>query len=339
MSVRQVNGVWRAFAAHKGKRKSIACDSEEHARTVEAQLLAELGRINAREHVPKDGTMASLLNTCIMLDWNGKSDAMPKIGKGIVAYFGPDSLPIDITEQSIDKFVAWLREHGKEGKGCSNGTINRYLSGLRIMLKRAQRLRLINTIPLFPESRLLPEAEPRELVLRPEWLAALMDELERRENREAARLTAFLYHVGCRISEALALTWERVDLETGKPSILFTRTKGKKARRIPIPKAIRPMLASLPSRGYGERLFTMPYPTFQRQYNDARDSVCDRLGLSDEIRKQWVIHTLRHTCLTNLASKGWSGPQIQAWGGHQSMAITQRYVHGSAIDLFSMVDT
>jgi integrase len=271
---------------------------------------------------------------CTRLDWAGKGPDQYKLGRAIVKHFGADYLPVDVTEQKIDAFLAWLRQAGPNGKGCSNGTINRYLSALRVMLKRAQRLKLIKDLPLFPERRLLRESEPRQLVLQDEWYAALLDELERMEHREAYRVTVFLWHMGCRVGEGLALTWDRVKLE-GKPTLIFTQTKGRKARRLPLPPEISALLASQPRRG--DRVFSTSYRSLAEHYNEAKHRVIDRLGLSEETRREWVIHTLRHSCLTRLASRGWSGPQIQAWGGHLSMSVTQRYVHGSAVDLEHLV--
>jgi integrase len=334
MSARFVDGRWKAFAAYKGKRLCQACDTEDEARTVEQQLLKELGRQEVRATVHGDGGLQAVLLACSRLDWAGKGIDQLKLGRQIVKHFGPDFLPVDVTEQRIDKFLAWLRQTGPNGEGCSNATINRYLSALRVMLKRAQRLRLVQDLPLFPERRLLKESEPRQLVLQEEWYLALLDELERMEHRQSVKLTRFLWLMGCRVSEALELTWDRVELDR-KGHILFTKTKGGKARRLPLPGEVRQLLASQARQG--DKVFRICYRTYAEHYSEAKHRVADRLGLSPDTRKQWVIHTLRHTCLTRLASQGWSGPQLQAWGGHQSMSVTQRYVHGSAVDLEHLV--
>jgi len=335
MSIRFVDGRWKAFAAFKGKRLCQACESEEEARVVEKQLLAQLGRQEVRQAVANEGGLESVLLTCKRLDWAGKGPDQFKLGCAIAAYFGGDYLPVDVTEQKIDTFLAWLRQTGPNGNGCSNGTINRYMSALRVMLKRAQRLRLIKELPLFPERRLLKESEPRQLVLQDEWYSALLDELEKMEHRESYRLTVFLWHIGCRVGEGLALTWDRVSLEGSKPSLIFTKTKGGKARRIPIPAPVVALLAAQPRSA--DRVFPISYRSYSEHYSEAKHRVCDRFRLSSETRKEWVVHTLRHSCLTRLASQGWSGPQLMAWGGHLSMSVTQRYVHGSAVDLEHLV--
>lgn len=337
MAVRFKDGKWYAFASYKGRRKAKCFDTEQEAKEAEAQLLKELGRVEYIEQAPKDGTMAHLLNICRGLDWNGKQD-MVKLGTGVVKYFGANTIPATIDELSIDRWVAWLRTTGPTGRGCSNSTIRHYLSALSVMLQRAQRLRLINDLPLLPEKRLLPLPEPRRLVLRDEWFNCLLDEMERAERRQEHRLTQFLWHMGCRVSEALELTWDRVDFQAR--TILFTKTKGKEARRLPLPRAVRALIEPLRSKDTlpSDRVFSLSYATYLAVYKAAVHGACDRLGLAPETRQEWVIHTLRHTCLTRLAQQGWSGPQIQAWGGHKSMQVTERYVHQSGVTLEHLVD-
>ena len=334
MAVRFDRGKWWAHASYKGRRLSKSCATEEEARTAEQQLLKQLGRQEAIAKAPADGGMGHLLSICSRLDWSGKTD-MIKLGKGVVSYFGQDTLPACIDELLIDRYVEWLRQSGPNGHGCSNSTIRHYLSALSVMLQRAQRLRLITDLPLMPEKRLLPLPEPRSLVISPEWFDCLLDQLERAERRQEQRLSLFLWHMGCRVSEALSLTWSRIDFQAR--TIQFTKTKGREARRLPLPRPVRELLEPLQGTP-GDAVFPFSYATFLAAYKRAVDGACDELGLPPAVRQEWCIHTLRHTCLTRLAQQGWSGPQIQAWGGHQSMQVTQRYVHHSGVTLEHLVE-
>ena len=45
------------------------------------------------------------------------------------------------------------------------------------------------------------------------------------------------------------------------------------------------------------------------------------------ITKKVSCHGLRHTFATQKSAKGLSPYQLQAWLGHESLAITQIYVH------------
>lgn len=346
MAVRQAGPKWKAFAEYKGQRKSKTFDSQQEAQQWEAETLAIWGKEEREErerieNAPK-GTMADLLRVAEGLDWAGKHQGQAEAASRLIRlYFGRHSLPCEIDARAIDDLVIWLRSKGPNGNGCSNGSINRYLSALSVLLKRAHRLGMINAVPLFPERRLLKEAEPRDLVLPEEWLAELLDVMEKREQRLEVAVTLFLWHMGCRVGEALSrgdkpgLLWDRVNLE--QKSISFVKTKGCMPRRLPMPRPVQTLMRQLRGQDV-QRVFPMGYRSYLNRYDEAVQEVCDRLGLSPSVRKEWCVHTLRHTCLTNLARQGWNASAIQQWGGHKSLQVTQRYVHHSAIALEELVD-
>lgn len=324
---------WLAIINTEGGSKSRCFDTEAEALQWEAAALQGLEeafvKARAKREFPAEsGTMGGLLAHCAKVDWADTEPMQWERARVLVRFLGASTRPCEITEETIDEIVVWRR-----GQGNSNGTINRYLSALSVMLKRARRLRWINQVPLFPERRTLKEAEPRDLVLPDQWLQLLLDRLEYREQREAYQAVVFLRQMGCRAREALSLSWDRVDLAGG--TVQFVKTKGGEARRLPLPAAVEQLLRAREA-SQGE-VFRLTYDQLHRAYNEARDWVCDTLRLDDATRREWVIHTLRHTRLTELASAGATAPQIRQWAGHSSLSMTQRYVHGSAIDLRSLV--
>lgn len=346
MAVRQTGTRWKAFAEYKGQRQSKTFDTRLEAEQWEAATLAIWGKEEKAERerieaAPK-GTLGDLLRVAEGLDWAGKHQGQAEAAERLIRlHFGVRTLPCEIDARAIDDLVIWLRTKGPNGQGCSNGSINRYLSALSVLLKRAQRLGMIQEMPLFPERRLLKESEPRDLVLPEEWLAELLDVMEKKEQRLEVAVTLFLWHMGCRVGEALkrgdkpGLLWDRVNLE--QKSISFVKTKGCVPRRLPMPRPIQALMQQLRGQD-SERVFPVGYRTYLDRYGEAVHEACDRLGLSPSIREEWCIHTLRHTCLTNLARKGWNASAIQQWGGHKSLQVTQRYVHHSAIALEELVD-
>lgn len=346
MAVRQTGTRWKAFAEYKGQRQSKTFDTRSEAEQWEAGTLAIWGKEERLERerieaAPK-GTLGDLLRVAEGLDWAGKHQGQAEAAERLIRlHFGVRSLPCEIDARAIDDLVIWLRTKGPNGRGCSNGSINRYLSALSVLLKRAQRLGMIQEMPLFPERRLLKESEPRDLVLPEEWLAELLDVMEKKEQRLEVAVTLFLWHMGCRVGEALkrgdkpGLLWDRVNLE--QKSISFVKTKGCMPRRLPMPRPVQALMQQLRAQD-PERVFPVGYRTYLDRYGEAVHEACDRLGLSPSIREEWCIHTIRHTCLTNLARKGWNASAIQQWGGHKSLQVTQRYVHHSAIALEELVD-
>lgn len=346
MAVRQAGTRWKAFAQHLDKRQSKTFDTKLEAEQWEAATLAIWGKAERAERelveaAPK-GSMGDLLRVAQGLDWAGKHQGQAEAAERLIRlHFGARTLPCEIDARAIDDLVIWLRNKGPNGNGCSNASINRYLSALSVLLKRAQRLGMIQEVPLFPERRLLKESEPRDLVLPEEWLAELLDVMEKKEQRLEVAVTLFLWHMGCRVGEALkrgdkpGLLWDRVNLE--QKSISFVKTKGCMPRRLPMPRPVQALMRQL--RGQDpERVFPIAYRPYLDHYGEAVHEACDRLGLSPSVRQEWCVHTLRHTCLTNLARKGWNASAIQQWGGHKSLQVTQRYVHHSAIALEELVD-
>lgn len=337
MAVRFRNdrNVWFATVGSGRERISRSFQTEEEATAWEAK--AKAGVIEAREAEARlrdirhqGDTMARLLTACMEIDWQGKDQSQALRAERLVKALGPLTRPSSVTAGVIDDLLVRFRS-----EGLCNGTINRYLSALRVMLQRAQRLELIDTMPLFPEARLLKEAEPRSLVLPEDWLAELLGDMDARGRHVSAKLTLFLWHMGCRVSEGLTLSWDRVDLQRNR--ITFVKTKGNKPRSLPVPEPVKDLLRGMGAAS-GSTVFDLSYQTFHCHYSEAKHSACDKLGLSDDVRREWVIHTLRHTCLTRLAQKGWSAPAICQWAGHGSLSVTQRYVHGSAINLEQLME-
>jgi integrase len=275
--------------------------------------------------------MRRMLSLCARLDWHDASRDSVDCARAVVARFGPRH-PASITTATIDEWVAEMR-----ARGLSSARIRCLLSALRVMLRRAERMQWIDRMPLFPESRTLPRAEPRALVLEHEWVLALLLQLERMEQREASRMVRVLAETGLRLRECSDLTWDRVTLEGGRAMLLITQTKAHQPRRVPLSRAACAALVEQAQQGDRQgKVWSVSSRSLQRHHQVARDAVCQRLGLGEDVRRQWCIHTLRHTCLTRLASAGWTGPQLQAFAGHASLAVTQRYIHSSAVALPDM---
>ena len=313
------------------KRQCWIADVETTAGRIRKQFATEDEAIRFELLQSEGCNLLRLHGICCTLDWEGKDPSQKQRGARLVALIGQDWSPRQITSGVIDELVIRKRQ-----QGLSNTTIRKDLSALRVMLMRAMRLGWIDQLPLFPEGRTLKLPEARDLVLRDEWLAELLDVLEKREQREAGALVRFLRATGCRVGEALDLRWDRVDFRGG--TVQFVLTKGCNARRLPMSETVRAVLKQREAAAVGAFVFDIPYRNFQERYKSAVRQVCINLGLGLQVQNEWVIHTLRHTKITELASKGFQAPAIQQWAGHKSLAVTQRYVHGAGVDLASLAD-
>ena len=130
-----------------------------------------------------------------------------------------------------------------------------------------------------------------------------------------------LLSMGLRKGEALALTWDRVDLEAR--TVRLSKTKNGKPLLLPLPDSIVRMLTELPSYGVGQFVFPgnradshLVAPGY------AWERIRERAGLED-VR----IHDLRHSFASFLLAAGHSLPMISKALNHSSLAMTQRYAH------------
>ena len=80
-----------------------------------------------------------------------------------------------------------------------------------------------------------------------------------------------------------------------------------------------------------------PFPYTYREvytpYKKAVEQTRKQLHLDETVQSEWVLHTLRHTCLTQLAVRGATAIQIMEWAGHKSLSTSQKYVHQSSVNL------
>jgi integrase/recombinase XerD len=140
--------------------------------------------------------------------------------------------------------------------------------------------------------------------------------------REPIRyIVAIAAYTGCRMSEALALRAENLDLAAGV--LTLTHTKTGRVRELPMHPELVGILAAagLPSDGW---LFpskrTASHMTRQAVDLELRE-VCDALDI-----KGWGTHSFRRSLATNLHHKGVPLKTIAAITGHESMDALARYL-------------
>jgi integrase len=161
-----------------------------------------------------------------------------------------------------------------------------------------------------------------------------------------------LAHSGLRISEAIALRWEHVDLGT-RPRLRVEervyrgrrgRTKSEKSEReVPLSEGLAERLRELRRDSYrGEKSPVFASPT-GRELHPSNVScrvlkpaaiAAGLLRPTDRWKdpakpESWVsFHTFRHTCASLLFEAGKSIKQVQEWLGHEDPGFTLRtYVH------------
>ena len=165
-------------------------------------------------------------------------------------------------------------------------------------------------MPLVPLQKGLRK---RDRYLTDDEIAALFTNLAP-HYREFSR---FLLATGCRVSEALKLTW--ADVQGGR--IWFNKTKNGESRMIPQTAEAKAALDWFkgrdPIRPFGEIVYVSYYHAWLR----ARLAV----GLAHD--QDVVPHILRHTCASRLVQSGAHLMKLQNWLGHKTLSQTARYSH------------
>jgi integrase/recombinase XerD len=213
-------------------------------------------------------------------------------------------------------------------KDVAKSTVQRRLSALRAFLKFLKREGRGPSIDLpstggFRKSRPLPKAlaaAPRDAIL------SAPSEATAAGLRDRA-LFELVYGAGLRISEAVELEQDALDLEQG--TVRVTGKRGK-TRLVPLPTATieqlkhyllfaRPKLQRKPN--YLVILSNRGLP-FRRQtaYAQLR-KYSESLGLPESVSP----HSLRHTYAVDLLRGGADLRAVQELLGHESIATTQVY--------------
>lgn len=216
-------------------------------------------------------------------------------------------------QEKLDQLIGRLRDRGN-----SNATINRKLSALGKLLKKAARMGDLSGLPEFQR---LKERAGRIRFLEREEEERLFLAIGRR-SQDYHRLSVFLVDTGARLGEALGLRWN--DINGARAT--FWITKSGRSRTIPLTaRAQEALRASRPARG-GPFLHIRP-PKYREAWHEAKKE-CGLGGDADV-----VPHILRHTCASRLVRGGVDIRRVQMWLGHQTLQMTMRYAHLATHDL------
>ena len=153
-------------------------------------------------------------------------------------------------------------------------------------------------------------------------------------NNEIALFIELLFFSGLRVSEALGLKWQDIDVENGKIYICRqAQTKGNKTdiitpktscgnREIPLFFALQSIFNEL-SNNNSEYIFLE-----RKGFN--YDNILKQVK---KVNSQFTFHSCRHTFATNCYKLGVSAKTTQLWLGHSNYATTSNiYIHAQGID-------
>jgi integrase len=260
-----------------------------------------------------------------------------------LCYFATDLRLADIDRRALQGFIGWLTDRpGRRGLRLSDRSIRNALTPLRMCLDTAAREGLADREVV--RALILPsrrggrrwEFSERRFLTR-EALGRLLAEIPPAHEP----LFLLLASTGLRISEAIALRWCDLDLDSSPP-------------RLRVRRAIVNGVVGAPKSRHGARALPLAEELAQR-IRDLRAPDADSEDLvflnghggplkPDNLRNRVLtpaaaragvagigLHTLRHTCASLLIEDGASPLRLQRWMGHHSPAYTLE-TYGHLID-------
>lgn len=227
------------------------------------------------------------------------------------------STPQHVSKGHIIEYLAFLAHQGRSGV-----TKARKLAAIRAYFKSLVTEKLL---PASPASTIaLPKKERnRRVYVRVDEYRKLLHAAAR-NSRDYAMLQLFL-QTGIRITELVELTLSDLDLDQGE---MLIQSKGSQQRTISLEKkasqALTRYLAVRPPGG-DQHVFL----TYQGRGFSVRGvmDIVEKYGKAAGITKKISCRSLRHTCATYKAKKGYLPRNLQQLLGHEKPETSSIYVH------------
>lgn len=231
------------------------------------------------------------------------------------------TLPHDLELDEIIDYLLFLKE-----KGLSWAKIKLDVAALRYYFRELlDDEELASKIPYPKEEKSLPS------ILSREELIQLFNSCKNPKHRVILRL---VYSAGLRRSELIHLKIEDIDSKDGKHRIRINKGKGNKDRYTVLSTkvlgelreyfiACKPKVYLFNGQRKGE---PMSKGLLRHILNEAKKY--------SGIRKDFCLHSLRHSFATHCLEDGVPLTTLQALMGHSTIQTTMIYLHVSEIPLF-----
>lgn len=265
-------------------------------------------------------TVRKAIITVSDMEWSKQKNGVLSIKNAEVfgRFYGFDNMLNDVATENVRLFKSYC----KSTLSYKNGTINRKLASLSKLCTWARGVKGFQFkwgLPLIEYER---ENNQREFVVSKELEDKLLMTARLMYRDDEADLWACLILTGCRVSELINLTWDNIS--GGFLHLLDTKTGDD--RYVPIFNDVETILNKRKKLGLEK-----PFPLSIHAVEHAWRLVRKKLGMEHE--KDFVMHSLRHTCITRLLKRKIGIDVVQKIVGHKDIRMTQRYNHPTKDDL------
>lgn len=189
-------------------------------------------------------------------------------------------------------------------------TVNLELAYFRAMFNELRRLDEWTAPNPLENMREFKISESEMAYLGIEEIRTLLSECGKSRSKDLISIVKICLATGARWSEAEGLKGNQIRAS----QIIFTKTKGKKNRAVPITEKLQ---AELPSSRKAQLLFKPCYSAFRK--------AMQRAGI--ETPAGQLTHVLRHTFASHFMMNGGNILVLQRILGHTDIKVTMRYAH------------
>jgi len=240
--------------------------------------------------------------------------------------------PSQLATDDVMGFAGWSRAGGTDRPALAGTSVNRRMSAVRGFHRYLVRCRAVEVDPAAgcatgTRSRRLPRALPVADAIalveapQPEGIAGLRDRA----------LLEFLYGIGARVSEAVSVDVDDLDLNPATACVLL-HGKGGKQRLVPLGRSALAALEAYLVRGRPEFVRrgagTPAVFVNQRGGRISRQGIWGVIGKAARaagIQRDVSPHVLRHSFATHLLEGGADVRTVQELLGHSSVTTTAIY--------------
>ena len=248
--------------------------------------------------------------------------------KHLKEYFGAIDIA-EIKRRDIEQYISQRKR-----AGAKPGTINRELSCVKNMLRKAVDWEYLENNPAWGVSQQREEVPEFEILTEKEE-ALLLNVCQ----LFLRRFVVIALNTGMRRGEILNLQWRDIDFDKGERGIITVRkTKNHETRYIPMNPLVRQTLQELPRNiacGKDESyVFAKSTGEGVKSVRNGFEGAVKRANIGKHLR----FHDLRHTFASNLVMKGVDLRTAAKLMGHRDIRVTMRYAHLAPEHLQAAVD-
>ena len=222
----------------------------------------------------------------------------------------------EIVRQDVE---AWI-EH-EQDRGLKASTVNMRLRTLKAFLRFLEERDIVRPEVLCRRMSVkVPDALPR--AMDPEDVRRLLSEIDHVRDRA---IVMVLLRTAMRIGELLSTLVGEVNLRERKIEI-YEAEKTRIGRVVYVSDdALTALKAWLEKRDPGKPYLFYAQGKQRMTYTAARAMLCKYLHKAGLSEKGYSLHSLRHTCATELLNAGMRLECLQQLLGHSSVEMTRRY--------------